>query len=150
MTVGSRTWTWREWADWAINTAYLRFSYSMPLLVTLSVTVLAIRLRPPRPRLARLMREPGIVAMVAVSTMAAVWVPSLAIMPGRKPLDPISFRQIYMSMPTSVASAVAASWATLLVGGRWRADPGWCDRLGRLLGLVWLVPLLLWVCVCLL
>jgi hypothetical protein len=44
-------------------------------------------------------------------------------------------------MAFSVASAVGSSWVILLAGGRWRADPGWGDRLGRLLAVMWLVPL---------
>lgn len=42
-----------------------------------------------------------------------------------------------------VAYAVGSSWITLLISGRWRAESGWIDRLGRLLGLVWICPLLL-------
>src|SRR4051812_25671927 len=67
-----RPWTSKEWVSWALNTAYHRFYYLIPLLLTLGVTVLLIRLRPPRPRLTRLMRQPGTVAMVATSTMALV------------------------------------------------------------------------------
>jgi hypothetical protein len=125
-----RPWTSREWVVWAVNLVQSRSYYLMPLIVTLSVTVLMIRLRPPRPRLSRLMRQPGIVAMVAVSTMAAVWFPFLTMLTIQKYFDPMSIQFFYSAMATSFATAVASCWITLLVGGRWRADPGWCDRLG--------------------
>jgi hypothetical protein len=144
-----RSWTPREWVFWALQTTQNRFYYLMPLLATLGVAVLIIRLRPSRPRRSGLMRQPGIVAMVATSTMAAVWVPFLAILAIRKDLDLTSTQYLYMNMATSVATAVASSWITLLIGGRWRADPGWCDRLGRVLGILWIVPFVLWVCECL-
>jgi hypothetical protein len=144
-----RPWTSREWVFWALQTTQNRFYYLMPLLATLSVTVLIICQRPPRPRLARLMRQPGIVAMVAASTMPGVWAPILANLESRKGLDLTSTQYLYMNMTTSVATAVASVWITLLIGGRWRADPGWCDRLGRVLGIFWIVPLVLWVCECL-
>ena len=35
--------------------------------------------------------------------------------------------------------AVAVAWATLALTRRWRPDPTWPDRLGRLVGLVWVV-----------
>jgi hypothetical protein len=144
-----RAWTSKEWTSWAIHTAHNRFLYLMPLLATSGVTVLMIRLRPPRPRLARLMRQPGTVAIVATSTVAAVWVPLLAILAIRDNLDLNTTEYFYTLMATSAATAVASSWVTLLIGGRWRADPGWCDRLGRFLGILWMVPFLLLACECL-
>jgi hypothetical protein len=35
--------------------------------------------------------------------------------------------------------AVAICWATLALGGRWRAEPSWIDRLGRIVGVAWMV-----------
>jgi hypothetical protein len=33
---------------------------------------------------------------------------------------------------------VAAIWLLLALSGRWRPERSWIDRLGRLLGLVWM------------
>jgi hypothetical protein len=33
---------------------------------------------------------------------------------------------------------VAAIWLLLALSGRWRPEPSWIDRLGRLLGVVWI------------
>jgi hypothetical protein len=35
--------------------------------------------------------------------------------------------------------AVLTSWMTLIVGRRWRAEPTWVDRLGRAVGVFWIV-----------
>ncbi len=35
--------------------------------------------------------------------------------------------------------AILVSWMTLFVGGRWRADPSWVDRLGRAMGICWIL-----------
>lgn len=34
--------------------------------------------------------------------------------------------------------AVLASWTTLLLARRWHAEPGWVDRLGRVIGTLWI------------
>ena len=40
--------------------------------------------------------------------------------------------------------AVAGAWLALALSGRWRPEPDWLDRAGRVLGLLWIVsPLLL-------
>ena len=35
--------------------------------------------------------------------------------------------------------AVAAAWLTLMIGRRWRPEPSWVDRSGRLIGSFWLL-----------
>ena len=44
---------------------------------------------------------------------------------------------IPLGMPTSLAVAIA--WTGLAVLGRWKPDRGWDDRLGRLVGCLWLI-----------
>jgi hypothetical protein len=34
--------------------------------------------------------------------------------------------------------SVALTWLVLILSGRWAADRGWLDRLGRFLGLCWI------------
>ncbi|MFO0887763.1 MAG: hypothetical protein U0790_01310 [Isosphaeraceae bacterium] len=43
------------------------------------------------------------------------------------------------ALPRAAGLAVAVSWLTLALCGRWRPDRGWLDRLGRLLGVCWIV-----------
>jgi hypothetical protein len=44
-----------------------------------------------------------------------------------------------MFVPTLIGLAVSVSWMTMLVGRRWRAEPSWVDRLGRSLGVFWIM-----------
>jgi hypothetical protein len=44
---------------------------------------------------------------------------------------------IQLGMPMSLGVGIA--WITLAIVGRWRPDRGWDDRLGRLVGCLWLV-----------
>jgi hypothetical protein len=37
--------------------------------------------------------------------------------------------------------AVAGVWLALWISGRWRPEPGWIDRFGRLLGGFWVLSL---------
>jgi hypothetical protein len=38
-----------------------------------------------------------------------------------------------------LARAVVVAWVILLLSGRWRSEPSWIDRLGRALGVFWIV-----------
>ena len=35
--------------------------------------------------------------------------------------------------------AVAVSWCTFALTGRWRPEPSWVDRWGRVLGCTWII-----------
>ncbi len=37
------------------------------------------------------------------------------------------------------ASVIPITWLLLVLGRRWRPEPGWIDRAGRLLGWSWIV-----------
>jgi len=41
--------------------------------------------------------------------------------------------------PSSIGSAVAASWLILALRGRWRVGADWVDRAGALVGFCWIV-----------
>jgi len=42
------------------------------------------------------------------------------------------------------AAGVAGAWLILMLAGWWRPEPSWIDRLGRVLGLFWVVPYLVY------
>jgi hypothetical protein len=46
-------------------------------------------------------------------------------------------------MPPFVGLSVVVSWMTLLVGRQWRAERSWIDRLGRAIGIWWVIAGLL-------
>ena len=43
----------------------------------------------------------------------------------------------------SVGQAVIAPWLLLWLGGHWKPEPSWIDRLGRVLGWGWLAGVLM-------
>ena len=57
------------------------------------------------------------------------------------PFHPLAAALIFivpqLAMPMSLG--VAIGWVTLAIVDRWRPDRGWDDRLGRLVGCLWLV-----------
>ena len=42
-------------------------------------------------------------------------------------------------VPSEIGGGVAAAWTIQAIGGRWRPEPTWIDRAGRLLGAFWIV-----------
>ena len=95
------------------------------ILFTLCGTLafLIVRLRRPRPPLRDVALQPGVVACWAILIAFCVEqvAPSLLVYPVAIPL----------------------AWAALAMSGRWRPEPGWIDRLGRLLGICWIATGLL-------
>ncbi len=124
-------------------------------LVAWTPTVLLLRLRPPRPTVRRLARQPGFVAGVAVSTILALyalaggivvlvrtakqWGPAPA-MPGRLETTIASlWAQETLTLGLAGGLTVIATWVVLAVGGRCRPSRDWLDILGRVLGILWIV-----------
>lgn len=121
-----------------------------------TVALLAIRLRRPRPPLRRLARQPGMVATAAASVGLAIFgIDSivLAALSAALVVHDWSWRVFLEQLSISAdliadgfpmpGVAVAAAWLTLALGGRWRTEPSWIDRAGRLAGVGWLASILL-------
>jgi hypothetical protein len=122
-----------------------------PFLVVGTLAFVTIRLHGARPRAARLMRQPGMVACAS----ALFVVIARGLVSG--PIREAAFLQV-PSIPTHATEAdravltmaicdaltfggytVLAAWLVLALGRRWRSEPGWIDRLGRFLGVAWIV-----------
>jgi len=124
-------------------------------LTPFTLALLALRLRGPRPRWRRLLRQPGTVAtLAALLTIACelliILVPSVlgAAWESRGVGFPIAclrrcqalqtsgvFGQSYL-FPTP-GLVVLVSWIALCLDGRWRGEASWIDRAGRLVGIGW-------------
>jgi hypothetical protein len=103
-------------------------SLVVPPLATLTVAVLVMRLRRPRPPLRKLVRLQGTAACL-MALSSAIFLPLVDASRDRTPLI--------------VAGAWA--WLGLKETGFWRPEPTWIDRLGRALGWAWIiVPLAVW------
>ncbi len=143
-------------------------SWTIPFAMTLTIALVALRFRPPRPTFRRIARQPGAVA--CASALAAIafrlgaevfcWVLGYLTRPQSQvnlPSPPFVRTDTAAFHPPvgrwlhnallepfpilvspSVAIAVAVGCCVLRASGRWRSDPGWIDRSGRWLGSFWI------------
>ena len=146
--------SWDTWSKSYLSITYWGGQWA-PFLVSTTVAVFIFRLRTPRPAWRRLRRQPGWVAC-ASALAASLWF--LAETFGRGLIrDTMNQRVFIMSDSLAVqlgvtlrdtGLAVAAVWMTLLLTGRWRAEPSWIDRAGRILGVLWIgycIGLRVWI-----
>jgi hypothetical protein len=116
------------------------------LLMAWSAAFLVIRLRQPRPRFRRLARQPGMVACSA-ATVAILYQLLWMLLVGMKWGLQTAYTKGYLPSGKGVLSTVGAeaelwvagAWLALALGGRWRSERSWIDRLGRILGLTWIM-----------
>jgi hypothetical protein len=119
---------------------------SLPFWFFWSAALWGLRLRQPRPRSARIYRQPGTAACVTivVSVMFQiardvfiVWDPFgiLAAKQGRFWHGLIVFGDLSEVYETTLAFGVPFVWLILWLSETWRAEPSWIDRAGRFVGL---------------
>jgi hypothetical protein len=100
-------------------------------------TCLILRLKRPRPPLRTLIHQPGFVAcagpvaFILVSILLAQFVP-----PGGR-----AGQVVYVGGRVLAAAAPPLAWLFLIATRRWDPEPSWVDRLGRILGVLWMVSL---------
>jgi Kef-type K+ transport system membrane component KefB len=97
------------------------------LCLVASLAFVLMRLRKPRPSLGQVLLQPGMVAVEGVLAGLLVCV-GLAVLNAAAVFGMLA-----------ISSAVPVAWAALALTGRWRPEPGWIDRFGRLLGVCWCV-----------
>ncbi|WP_165249344.1 hypothetical protein [Paludisphaera soli] len=109
-----------------------------PLLAAWSAAVVPIRLIPPRPPRRRLGVQPGMVAACG-TILALAAVVGAAVACNLAPTGAFTkeLATWVLAAPGAVGVAILASWMTLILGRRWRAEPTWIDRLGRVLATAW-------------
>ncbi len=119
------------------------WSAELTCLATLTVAALILRHRQPRPRFRALMRQPGAVAthvvVLLVPLTLGLWVISWGIRAAlrhygllRKNVFPLD--NLLLVLVALAGALVAGAWLGLAISGRRRPEPGWLDRLGRVLG----------------
>jgi len=109
--------------------------------LNLSGALLFIRLMRPRPPLARICRQPGFQASLAVCVRLLLEVFSrfgLAWREGDVPAFVVFFNIASRTLDL-VGPVVATVWVALELSGRWRPEQSWIDRAGRLLGCAWII-----------
>lgn len=119
----------------------------LPLVALWTLAILPLRLLGPRPRWRRLARQPGLMAACATAVVLVCYgllIGTVSLIARREGASwPEAATELALvgfapHAPLAVGLAVLASWMTLIVGRRWRAEPSWVDRLGRILGVFWI------------
>jgi hypothetical protein len=118
----------------------------MPLVAMVMLAFIAMRLLGPRPPFRRLARQPGIVAACAsclASVLIGLPVIFVALVAGWDDVSEWFVAEEQVMLVTMCGGlAVLVSWVTLLLSRRWRAERSWVDRLGRAIGVFWIMAAL--------
>jgi hypothetical protein len=125
---------------------------TLPFLAVATLGLVALRLRPPRPALGRLVRQPGFLAcgvaslfLIAPVGGALTWVVFQGLLRGPRALGAATSQavaQVYEAMADwgyLIGFAVAVVWVVLGAILRCRSEPDVYDRAGRSLGWAWAV-----------
>jgi hypothetical protein len=138
-------WDSESWISWVLKFyADYRFlaTAAWPFCLPWTLTILALRLRHPRPDWRCLSRQPGAVACCAMAVACFMTaIPAFCVLriSGRTyetALGDLSSTLLLVS--PYCGSAVVGAWLTLLLRSSWRADKSWIDRAGRALGVFWI------------
>jgi hypothetical protein len=111
-----------------LNTLLLNF------LFFLLPAFLILRLKRPRAPLRSLILQPGFAACAAVLAVFIASLPFVLLAPAG-----LAGQVIEIGGQILLVVAVPLVWVTLIVTHRWNPEPSWIDRLGRILGVLWMV-----------
>lgn len=115
------------------------------LLAPLTAASLGLRLLKPRPARGEVFDRPGAAAGVAAALALAFSLADACLRARQMAaygLDDIAWRAATSGMYVAVVFGgfgVVSCWGLMAASGRWRAEPTWIDRLGRALGVGWIV-----------
>jgi hypothetical protein len=142
-------------------------TWTIPFAMAFTLVILVARSFRPRPRFERITQEPGIIACAAAVvimvirplqevpafllqyltiTSSRIRLPSPPFIRWNGPPQP-SRGQVVQNMVLEafpfytaplVGIAVLVAWLVLLANGRFRPEPDWVDRAGRVLGVYWM------------
>lgn len=124
----------------------LFFALLTPFAATWTIALLPIQLSARRESLRRLASRPGAAAAFSagntcILVIAFFFINFIFLGPYKhnSHTTSVSFELEFLMSPIIIGSSVLASWMMQLIGKRWRANSGWVDRLGRALGVFWLI-----------
>jgi hypothetical protein len=113
-----------------------------------SIAILLLRLRPPRPALSDLSRQPGTVACLAATIVFAIRLMNIGLALGVLALDgtfggmsvlqQIEWIDAFRGTASEIGCAVSVAWIVQAISGRWDCERSWVDRLGRFNGTFWI------------
>jgi hypothetical protein len=156
----------------ALLTVWVHILAALPVPAMWSIAVFGLNLRRPRRPLRQLARQPGFVACAAVTLVSVVRLGGfLTLMartignrsyklslgfadafsvsvsyPARVNSATVYNSTYFVSTAFGISTSVAAVWLLLAVSRRWRSQPDWLDRFGRVLGFYWVgtIPFACW------
>lgn len=122
-------------------------------IVAMALVLIPLRWMRPRPSSARVLRQPGAVACLAIVGMIAANLSLLAlsgaivvaVQPSDAPPRIYSNWYYWEWCVRRIPMGVIGAWTALALGGRWSPERSWIDRAGIALGLYWVALYLLGV-----
>jgi hypothetical protein len=117
---------------------------SFPFLMTWTPAILILSLIPPRPGLRRLFRQPGVAACGSATLVIAIelipfllFATTIGVESAMRRGFLVRMNLLVLTYGRNVPFAIEGAWATLVLSGFWRRRRTWIDRLGIILGVVW-------------
>jgi hypothetical protein len=127
--------------------------FLIPVVGPWTVLLLVLRMRPPRLSWRRIWRQPGMAACLAVlfgwcwSGLALILAMDAGLVARKSRFHtPDQWAQRYLADEVFmyVGLAVASVWIVQVLSGQWRRSADWIDRMGRFVGILWIVIGLVW------
>ncbi len=115
-------------------------------VATLSPTLLLIQLRRPRPVLSKVFRQPGTqacLATIAPTVLESVVLAFTALRGGLEAIHLLQSQFVYPNLSFSGGSSIIALWSTMFLTRQWHPERSSIDRIGRALGVCWIVVFLI-------
>lgn len=139
-------WLAGPWLLWTRRTRLI-IVRTAPFASAITIALLFLRLRRPRPTPLRLARQPGFIACLVASLVLFVGGSMTFSGVSRNASAPWRGLRVsdffpYLLQPfgrAEVGFAVAAAWLVLILGGRWRPETSWIDRWGCAMGAYWIM-----------
>jgi hypothetical protein len=121
----------------------------VPSLLAVTSLLWPLRLMPPRPRLPRCARSPGlvpasvaIIALLIALAKVLLGLPAFRHMGGFPGVGTVDLGELVslrvVAAKDMMGPAIAVSWLILWLGGGWRPERSWIDRTGRAFGVLWI------------
>jgi hypothetical protein len=134
---------WRTLPD-SLQRYYFQALGTVALLVPLSLCLLVVALRSPRPRLRRVVSEPAAVVGLSVLFVLIVDTALLLAVMGLAGGSPSTFANgkvlYYCRLLAEQAGMVVGSvWHMQAIGGRWPRSRNWMDIAGWVVGAYWII-----------
>lgn len=123
-----------------------------PFLTAWTLALLTLSMRGPRPTLRRIARRPGTAVGLALvlSLIKNVIIYGKDFIRALQAASPTSGRGgnwsyfFWSDVAARTGFFVLVAWSTLAMSGRWSARADWHDRLGRIIGICWVLIALIW------